>query len=202
MKRKNALILIILLIMFISPILIARYYFAHNEKLRQKTANHGQLIQPVIPLTSLPLKTLTQQKFDAQQLLNKWVLLYINPHSCAEECRQTLYSMRQIRTALGKNMDAVARILLTLENQHQPNDLSKILATDYPGTLHLQMRQIDLQKFVTRVPAQQLATLKQGYIYLVDPLGNIMMAYSVTQNPQDIYKDLERLLKVANIGKL
>lgn len=37
-------------------------------------------------------------------------------------------------------------------------------------------------------------------IWLADPFGNVVLHYSLTQSPQDILKDLKRLLKVSRIG--
>ena len=42
--------------------------------------------------------------------------------------------------------------------------------------------------------------MKTGYLYLVDPLGNVMMSYNPKQSPKDIYSDLTRLLKASKIG--
>jgi hypothetical protein len=37
-------------------------------------------------------------------------------------------------------------------------------------------------------------------IYLVDPLGNLMMRFGPDQLPDQVHKDLKRLLKASRIG--
>ena len=39
-----------------------------------------------------------------------------------------------------------------------------------------------------------------GDTFLVDPLGNIMMAYEAGSDPNGLKKDLKRLLKVSKLG--
>ena len=38
------------------------------------------------------------------------------------------------------------------------------------------------------------------YIYLVDPLGNLMMRYPRDPDPAKLVKDLQRLLRYSRIG--
>jgi len=37
-------------------------------------------------------------------------------------------------------------------------------------------------------------------IYLVDPLGNLMMSYPIDADPSDLSKDIGRLLRASRIG--
>jgi hypothetical protein len=38
------------------------------------------------------------------------------------------------------------------------------------------------------------------YVYIVDPLGNLMMRFDVRENPKGLLSDLEKLLKLSHIG--
>jgi hypothetical protein len=38
------------------------------------------------------------------------------------------------------------------------------------------------------------------YVYIVDPLGNLMMRFDTRENPKGLLKDLEKLLKLSHIG--
>jgi hypothetical protein len=40
----------------------------------------------------------------------------------------------------------------------------------------------------------------EGRVYIVDPLGNLMMSYPSDAGPGDLYDDLRRLLRVSRIG--
>jgi hypothetical protein len=37
-------------------------------------------------------------------------------------------------------------------------------------------------------------------IYMVDPLGNLMMSYAPGTDPRSIYQDIKKLLKLSHIG--
>jgi len=39
-----------------------------------------------------------------------------------------------------------------------------------------------------------------GYLYFVDPHGNIMMGYAPDAKPSGQFKDLKHLLKLSHIG--
>ena len=40
---------------------------------------------------------------------------------------------------------------------------------------------------------------RSDYVWIIDPLGNVMMRYPVHADPSGIKKDMERLLKVSQI---
>jgi len=42
--------------------------------------------------------------------------------------------------------------------------------------------------------------LLSGRIYLIDPLGNLMMSYSPRSEPKGILSDMKKLLKLSHIG--
>jgi hypothetical protein len=42
--------------------------------------------------------------------------------------------------------------------------------------------------------------LEAHRLYIIDPLGNLMMSYEVDTNPREIYKDLKKLLRGSRIG--
>ena len=37
-------------------------------------------------------------------------------------------------------------------------------------------------------------------LYIVDPLGNLMMRFDARQNPKGLLSDLKKLLKLSHIG--
>src|SRR5262249_1013953 len=127
----------------------------------------------------------------ASALHGKWWMVYITDQ-CDATCIKYLYYMRQIRQATGKNRDRVERALLMATSEKLSPELHQLLTKDYPGTQVFWAQPHDLQKL-------RLA-FKPGSLYLVDPLGNIMMYYSQNIAPKGILKDLEHLLKVSQIG--
>jgi hypothetical protein len=98
--------------------------------------------------------------------------------------------MRQVRRAQGKNMDRIERVWLI--DDEVP--LDPALAQAFEGTYFVRASGSD----VLRDPA--LAGDPPGHIYLIDPLGNLMMRFPRDADPSRILRDIVRLLKASQIG--
>ncbi|HET9733991.1 MAG TPA: cytochrome C oxidase subunit I [Burkholderiales bacterium] len=142
------------------------------------TSNYGELVSPPLPLAGPP--------FDA--LRGKWLLVSFDTAACDAYCEKKLYFMRQVRRAQGKDQDRVER-LWVLTDAAQPR--AELLAA-IEGT-----RIARSQSLAAQFPAAPLAA---DHIYVVDPLGNLMMRYARDPDPSRMLKDLQRLLKVSRIG--
>ena len=44
------------------------------------------------------------------------------------------------------------------------------------------------------------ATQRADTVYVVDPLGNLMMSYDARQDPRGLLEDLKKLLRLSHIG--
>lgn len=158
------------------------------------TTHHGQLITPPLDMAKLDLPN------DQQLWRGHWLLMYVNPaQSCDKTCEKMLYNIRQIRTATGKNSDRVMRAIVTFAAKSPDPHLQQLLQTEFNGTLHLTPSRAVFVSLLQGNPSEKLA-MQQGSIYLVDPLGNIMMFYPLDADPMGIFKDLSRLLKLSHIG--
>jgi hypothetical protein len=138
-------------------------------------SNYGELLDPR-PLTGAPW----------EGLRGKWVLVAFDAAACDAYCERKLYFMRQVRRAQGKNMERVERLwLLTGGGQPAPKVLEAIEGTQVaPAGAR-----------AARFPGEV-----RDHIYVVDPLGNLMMRYPRDPDPSRMLKDLQRLLKVAGFG--
>ena len=125
--------------------------------------------------------------------------MLLNPGQCDKNCETWLYNIRQVRRATGKHRGRVERIILTFNSERKDPKLHSLLQHEYTGTQHLSTQQSLFTKIIKRNVHADYA-LKQGTIYVVDPHGNVMMTYRPDASPTDIYKDMERLLKVSQIG--
>lgn len=198
--KKPVLTLLGLFIIFLGPIFGAYYYYyyANSGHDLGKTTNKGVLIQPPLKLSALALQDSSGHTINSQELLGKWLIVYLEPGACDQNCGKNLYYMRQIRTATGKDQDRVHRIIVTFNNE--PNEqLTQLLTLEYAGTTHLVANSQQFAQFIKNLPNATLA-LKQGSIYLVDPLGNMIMEYGATAKPMGILQDLNRLLRASQIG--
>ncbi|HYL23013.1 MAG TPA: hypothetical protein VEV21_01335 [Burkholderiales bacterium] len=137
-----------------------------------RTGNYGELLSPR-PLAG-PLAPLR----------GKWVLVTLDPAACGPRCERKLYIVRQVRRAQGKNAERVERLWLTTDGGTPRAEL--VAALDG-----------------SRIAAADTAlasALPGDYIYLVDPLGNLMMRFPAEPQAKRMIQDLERLLKYSSFG--
>lgn len=182
-----------LILVFTLPFIAAWLAFAKGWMLSGKTTNRGMLITPPIQISTLSLQ-LSPYGNAVKTFNGKWWLVYLTDNVSDATSQRTLYYLRQIRQATGKNRDRVEVAVLTNTVSAEQGNW---LHTRYPraALFLIQAPQIAQLKQQTKKLA-----LEQGSLYLVDPLGNIMMLYAKNAAPKGILKDLERVLKVSQIG--
>jgi hypothetical protein len=142
--------------------------------------NYGVLLQP--QKVALPA---------AGELKGKWVLVQFDGGACSEACERKLYFMRQVRRAQGRDMDRVARLWLLTDSVQPGPELLKAIE----GTIVAPRGGIDAANGA--FPAEGSVT---NHIYLVDPLGNLMMRFPREPEPKRVINDLKRLLKASSFG--
>ena len=134
------------------------------------TSNYGELIPPRA-LTGPPL----------EPLRGKWVLVTADAVGCNAYCERKLYFMRQVRRAQGKDMERIERLWLLVDGGAPRPELAAAIEG-------------------TRVVAFKDPMFSPDHIYVVDPLGNLMMRFPRDPDPSLMIKDLQRLLKASRIG--
>ena len=189
-RNRSRAILIFLFILFFLPMMGAWILYKSGVNIFTGRVNHGQLINPPLTLTDISLKNNITH--------DKWAMIYVAPQQCEKICLDNLYKMRQIRLELNADEQRMQRVLITAQGQ-SINNLHSLLAHQYFGTIALQIPQNEINKLLAIIPQKNLA-MRQGGLYLADPLGNVMMVYAADANPSGIYKDLQRLLRVSQIG--
>ena len=157
-----------------APFLLA--WLAHEQGWTpRRAANYGELLEPRRPEGALT------------PLHGKWVLVTFDAAACPPACERKLYVVRQVRLALGKDAARIERLWLVTD-AGQP---SARLVAAIEGA-HIVPATPELQR---AFPGEAVA-----HIYLVDPLGNLMMRYPSDADPSRMIKDLERLLKYSSVG--
>jgi cytochrome oxidase Cu insertion factor (SCO1/SenC/PrrC family) len=187
--RSNAT-LWLLLASFILPAVAAYAYFFFGD--RPEPDTYGELITPVVDIETLELTDVLDNPIPRKELTSSWRMFYISAGSCAEQCEQSLYNMRQINTALGKNQSRVDHAVLHSATV-QP-EFIELLEQQHPHVLRARIPVQKLQLLQLQNPAQQSA------IYLMDPHGNIMMRFADGLDPKLILKEINKLLKISRIG--
>lgn len=208
--KRIGLVYCTLTLIFLIPILLSWYLYYQKDTLGEKTLNYGKLIQPPFPIATFHIYNqkgqLLQNQFNPQKLAQtipttnrKWLLLLLAPANCPQNCQRTLYMMRQLRLATGAQMNRIERAVLTFHQAKNEPKLNQLLKNRYPGTQYLYTSKKTFDQIIQQRVKQPYATT-MGTVYLVDPLGNIVLSYHPKTNPMHMFKDIERLLKVSQIG--
>ena len=155
--------------------------------------NYGTLIDPrERPIPAMASTTLDGRPEKLEQYAGKWIMLKVGGGECGEACQKQLFAMRQWRLMQGKNMDRIERVWLVTDEQ----PLDTMTIRQYDG-MHLLRAPNDV---VTKwLPAEQ-GTTPASHIYLIDPLGNLMMRFPADPDVRKVYKDIAKLLKASAIG--
>ena len=162
---------------FVLPLLVGWYAYL-TGRVPGTTSNYGTLIAP---------RLLSAQPFVA--LRGRWVLVHFDGGACDARCEKKLYYMRQVRRAQGANAQRVERLWIVTDEAVPRGELLAAIE----GTRIAR----EGAPLAAEFPAgEALAT----HIWLVDPLGNLMLRFPGNPDPGRMLKDLERLLKYSGFG--
>jgi cytochrome oxidase Cu insertion factor (SCO1/SenC/PrrC family) len=199
-RRRSRLSLIFVLGMFAAPLAIAWLVLSvFPEWAPTGRINHGELVTPVRPLPAFQLRTLTGESLDETFLRGKWTIVYLAQGSCDRLCVEGLYNIRQVRLAQGKNIDRLQRLLLWNDvgvSAEQRLELQE----HFPGQVIVPMSEQGSPALLETFVLDTRQPLEAGRIYLVDPLGHLMMRYEPEDESRGMIEDLERLLKYSSLG--
>lgn len=184
--RRGNLTLWLVLAVCVAPFLGA--LLLHQYAPPDSRMNYGELIQ-ITPFPEEKLTGINGEFVDTKDLRGKWLMVQVDGGECDKQCQHKLWLMRQLRLTQGKNMDRIIRVWLIPDGAKVAPGVAK----EYEGTV---MVRAPLE-VVRKLPS---VTDSRAHIWLVDPLGNVMMRYAIDADPSGIKRDLLRLLKVSQIG--
>jgi hypothetical protein len=183
----------ILVGVFFAPLALAfLLYYGSGGWRPPGSTNRGELISPARPLPGVELPTAADEPLAASTWRGKWTLVYIGDGRCDGGCRAALTLMRQTRLALNKDMTRVQRVFLATGNCCD----QAYLDAEHPGLVVARADNDAGAKLLASFPDP---TGVEGSIYVVDPLGNLMMRHSPAPT-KDLLEDLRKLLKLSHIG--
>jgi hypothetical protein len=155
--------------------------------------NYGTLIDPrAYPMPALGSTTLDGKPRSLDEYKGKWIMLQADGADCQDKCKRKLFEMRQLRLMQGKEMDRIERAWLITDEQ----PLETILMREYDGTRMLRVKPEVLKAWLPVEPGGAIS----DYLYMIDPLGNLMMRFPKDADPSKIKKDIDKLLKASSIG--
>ncbi len=191
-RARGRRIFLLIAALFLVPVIVVFGLYYGGIWRPAGSSAKGELIHPARPLEISGLRHADGKPAGADVFQAKWTLLYIGDGACDEACRTALTYGRQTRIAVGKDMDRVHRVFLTTGNCCD----QQYLVTEQPGLVALDASSPEAQKLLAQFPGDQARSL-----YIVDPLGNLMMRHDATQViNKDLLGDLKKLLKLSHIG--
>lgn len=187
--RYGRLKMLLIFAVCASPVLLGTlaYWFYRSES----TTNYGSFIEP------------QRQAVGLESFRGKWVMFTIDSPQCDEFCAKRLYLMRQLRLTQGKDKDRLERVLLLSEPGKAEFLTSGVESLE---KVHEGMHQLfldaDQRARLLGIEGQTLSTdgTADKGIYLVDPLGHVMMRFPDDPDPSRMKKDLGKLLKWSRVG--
>ena len=190
-KRKGRWKLLAILLVCASPVIFS--YLAYDVFKPEGRTNYGALIDPrAYPLPVLETRTLDGKPETLDAYKGKWIMLLVASGDCPSSCEKKLHDIRQLRLAQGKNMERIERVWLITDQQ----PVDTILIREFDGT---HMLRADAERVAAWLPVEQ-GTEAADHIFMIDPLGNLMMRFPADADPNKIKKDLNKLLKASSIG--
>jgi hypothetical protein len=152
--------------------------------------NYGELLGPV-SAPDIRGARLDGSSFRLSDLHGRWVLLMADGENCDSNCERKLYATRQARTMQGREQERVVRVRLQPESAPPP---SPELTARNPGMAWVRG---DPRQWASLAPERE--SVAAG-IYLIDPLGNLVLRYPADPDIKRLADDLERLLRASRIG--
>ena len=176
--------LLLLAAVFFLPFIIGTGLFWSGWR-PGKFVNSGELVQPPRPLPENGLTHADGRPFPTSELRGKWLLVLPVDGSCNASCQQNLQQMQQVHIAMNKEQSRLQRVFIS-NSASAPT----VLQSRFPELVFC------VVQANTAGEAWRKAMDSRGQtVYVVDPLGNVMLRYADPGDMRSVLKDLERLLK-------
>jgi hypothetical protein len=190
-RRRGQRHLLVVAAVFLVPVIVAFAMYYGKLWRPAGSSSKGELIDPARPLAIAGLRHIDGTPVSPTEFQDKWTLLYIGDGACDADCRTALVFARQSRLALNNEMTRVQRIFLATANCCDNAYFDK----EHPGLIALDASSPDAQKLLAQFPDNRARSL-----FIVDPLGNLMMRHDASHTTKDLLSDLKKLLRLSHIG--
>lgn len=194
-SKRNPYTVWFVVLSFIAPVVLAYvvYFFVDVKSF----VNHGEILNPIIHISSFKLKDENNQLIPPKKLTYKWRLISFLGKDCDRKCEKRLFDTRQIHTSLGKDQHRLMRMFIHL--QPASESLSKMITEAHPNVIQVNG---DADVIIKALGANihDGVGIRNDETYIMDPMGNVMMRFTREQSDKDFLYDLKKLLKASQIG--
>jgi cytochrome oxidase Cu insertion factor (SCO1/SenC/PrrC family) len=194
-KKRNPYTVWFVVLAFIAPVVLAYIMFFFVDV--KSFVNHGEILNPIVHIRSFELKDENNEIIPEGELTYKWRIISFIGKDCDQQCESRLFDSRQIHTSLGKNQHRLIRMFVHLEPAGE--SLSALIAEKHPNITRVNG---DATIIINALGdnIRDNASIQNNEIYIMDPMGNVMMRFTQEQPNKEFLHDLKKLLKASQIG--
>lgn len=194
-KKRNPYTVWFVVLAFIAPVVLAYIMFFFVDV--RSFVNHGEILNPIVNIETFKLKNESGELIDKGELTYKWRLISFLEKECNQQCEARLHDTRQIHTSLGKNQHRLLRMFVHLQPASEA--LAKLHEEEHPDVIHVYGdKKVILEALGKNIKVD--AGITNNEVYIMDPMGNVMMRFTVDQPNKEFLYDLKKLLKASQIG--
>nr|WP_175208929.1 hypothetical protein [Achromobacter anxifer] len=198
-RKRSLTPMLLVFLCSLAPIVAAVVVYMNPQWWPAESSNYGTLVSPQRPMPAageLRLTTLDGQPFDLQSLKGKWLLVAADGGACPESCARKLFITRNSHASQGKNVDRLTRVWFITDDAPVPD---KVLEA-YQGTIMVRANPDQLARFLLARGSAAGQPGLQDPIWVIDPLGNLMMQYPAEADGVKVRKDISKLVYNSRIG--
>jgi cytochrome oxidase Cu insertion factor (SCO1/SenC/PrrC family) len=191
-QRKGRVVLVLMLIFFVVPLLVVFSMYKYNWM--PSGTSVGELVKPARLMGDV-----SQLKNDAGSSLpntfwkERWSIVYVT-EDCQKTCLDKLHDMRQLHVSLYKDMPRAQRVLITTMLD------TTAIKRDYPDLIVINQPSNQISTLMAAFEVNDESVASSNRLYLVDPLGHLMMSYIPDLPLAAVRKDVTRLLRFSWAG--
>ncbi len=197
--KRSLTPMVLVFLCSLAPIVAAFVVYMNPQWWPTDSSNYGTLLTPQRPMpaaSELRLTTLDGKPFDLESLKGKWLLVAADGAACPESCARKLFITRNSHASQGKNVDRLARVWFITDDAAVPD---KVLEA-YKGTVMVRVDPDQLARFLLARDTAAGQPGLQDPIWVIDPLGNLMMQYPAEADGVRVRKDISKLVYNSRIG--
>lgn len=154
------------------------------------THNEGQLMSPPFDIKTVQLEENNGELLDYRDGSMNWMMVYLGGSDCDDSCQQSLYLMRQVHVALGREAGRMQRTHIA-NTATRSEEFSTLIDNEFPHLDFLTTDNASLSQLKERV----LSVNPEAQILLIDPQGWLMMVYTAKHTGNQVLSDLRFLMK-------
>ena len=194
-KKRNPYTVWFVVMAFIAPVILAYTVFFFVDV--KSFVNHGEILNPIVHITDFALKDDKNELVPPDELTYKWRLISFLGVNCDQQCESRLFDSKQIHTSLGKNQHRLSRMFVHLKPAGE--SLKKLTAETHKNVIHVNG---DIETIIKALGnnVHDGLGITNNEIYIMDPMGNVMMRFTQEQPSKEFLYDLKKLLKASQIG--